>query len=51
MELVFKLEKETKNYVKYRQVGGINSLYLPKPPEGVEITVKQFTVEVPDEVS
>jgi hypothetical protein len=40
MELVFILEKETKNYLKYRQEGGINSMYLPKPAEGVKPVTK-----------
>lgn len=26
--LTFKFDKETKNYVKYKQVDGINTLYL-----------------------
>jgi hypothetical protein len=40
MELVFTFEKDTKNYSKYRQVDGINSIYLPKSAEGVKPVTK-----------
>jgi hypothetical protein len=48
MRIVFKLDKETKNYVKYRQEGGINVMYLPRPAEGTPVTLTQFPVDVPD---
>jgi hypothetical protein len=46
MRKIFKLDKETKNYVKYREEGGINTMYLPKQPEGAE-PIKQFEIDVP----
>jgi hypothetical protein len=48
MRMVFKLEKETKNYMKFKQEGGINSLYLAKPAEGVPSIEQEFEIEVPD---
>jgi hypothetical protein len=45
MELVFILDKETKNYLKYKQVDGINTIYLPKPGEDVK-PVTKFTAKL-----
>lgn len=43
----FAIEKVTKNYLKYRQVDGINVLYLPKqtgmavePPKEITISIE-----------
>jgi hypothetical protein len=48
MELTFELDKETKNFFKYKQRGGINVLYLPKPTEeGVPSITQEFTIQVP----
>lgn len=49
MRMKFKLEKETKNYFKYRQEGGINALYLPKPEgEGTPALEQEFEIDVPE---
>jgi hypothetical protein len=46
MQMTFKLEKETKNYLKYRQEGGINAMYLPKNEDGATAAPPVLLVEV-----
>lgn len=45
MQFVF--EKETKNYLFYVQVGGINRLYVPKPKDRNAEVPQSFTIVVP----
>ena len=44
--MTFRFEAETTNYIRYKQVGGINKLYLPKTD--APVTLEEFSINVPD---
>ena len=45
--MTFRFEAETQNYLRFKQIDGINKLYLPKNASAPS-ALEEFSINVPD---